>query len=500
MYQQTSDRTLAQIKQSLSRRGYRVKKASSYSLANDLAAYDLQAPAKNIYPVYTPIRNKLPRREGFGKATNWKEIAGIIGSGLRGMGWVAAGQRSAAMQVITNDRSASFKTLGEEFSTDFESQNAGVGFMDLKADGTLKALQSLMLKEEYGIIGGNATKALGQTPTPAATQSNTAAGAIANGTYDVICVALTAEGYYNFADGDFVVGLIQQEVITGLDGKTFLLKGGTAIPSAAYSITTTGSNNAINASVTPVVGAYAYAWYLGATGAARLTAITTVATVVLTALPSGGNQLASSLTAADFSTNSNVAFDGYLTTAAGNSTAYFNQFANGSKFTASGHGSIVEIDNMLQTMWKKYQVSPEVLYFNAEQLQDLTSGVLAGNSGAPLARYVVNDPNGQSLVAGQFVSSYINPFQAGGALSIPIEIHPNLPPGTVLGWTNQLPIQYQNANVPNVAEVICRMDYYQIDWPLKTRAYESGVYTEEVLALYAPLGIGVLTNITPGIS
>ena len=52
--------------------------------------------------------------------------------------------------------------------------------------------------------------------------------------------------------------------------------------------------------------------------------------------------------------------------------------------------------------------------------------------------------------------------------------------------------------MPNVAEVLTRRDYYRVDWPLRTRRREYGVYTEEVLAVYATFGVGVLTNIGNG--
>ena len=52
--------------------------------------------------------------------------------------------------------------------------------------------------------------------------------------------------------------------------------------------------------------------------------------------------------------------------------------------------------------------------------------------------------------------------------------------------------------MPNVAEVKTRRDYYRMDWPLKTRAYEFGVYAEEVLAVYAPFAMGVIANIAGG--
>ena len=60
------------------------------------------------------------------------------------------------------------------------------------------------------------------------------------------------------------------------------------------------------------------------------------------------------------------------------------------------------------------------------------------------------------------------------------------------------PIQYQSNEVPNVAEIKTRQDYYQIDWPLVTRQRQVGVYAEEVLAVYAPFAMGVICNIANG--
>jgi hypothetical protein len=70
-----------------------------------------------------------------------------------------------------------------------------------------------------------------------------------------------------------------------------------------------------------------------------------------------------------------------------------------------------------------------------------------------------------------------------------------LPPGTLLGWCERLPPWYQSNEVPNVAEMKIRRDYYRVDWPLRTRQREYGVYAEEVLAIYAPFAMFVITNI-----
>ena len=47
--------------------------AKSISTASGLLAYDLQAPAKNLYPFIAPLRSILPRiGGGTGTATNWR--------------------------------------------------------------------------------------------------------------------------------------------------------------------------------------------------------------------------------------------------------------------------------------------------------------------------------------------------------------------------------------------------------------------------------------------
>ena len=61
-----------------------------------LTNYDLQAPAKNLYPIITPLRNSLPRvqRLNPGDAARWRTIGSITGSGFDAMGWVPEGQRT----------------------------------------------------------------------------------------------------------------------------------------------------------------------------------------------------------------------------------------------------------------------------------------------------------------------------------------------------------------------------------------------------------------------
>ncbi|MEJ0065009.1 MAG: hypothetical protein WDM85_05895 [Caulobacteraceae bacterium] len=115
---------------------------------------------------------------------------------------------------------------------------------------------------------------------------------------------------------------------------------------------------------------------------------------------------------------------------------------------------------MLQSMWDNYQVSPTVLFVNSQELKNITNKVLSSGS-APLLQYRQDtDGGGYNLDAGGMISTYYNPFLLDGGMRIPVKIHPFVPAGTILAYAETLPAQYQSSEVPNVAEVKCRQDYY----------------------------------------
>ncbi len=476
--------------------------AKSISTASGLLAYDLQAPAKNLYPFVTPIRNVVPRvGGGTGAATNWRQVNSIIGSGFDAMGWVPEGQRSGQMSYSTSTKSATFVTIGEEDAATFEAISAGRQFEDVQARMTFRLLQKMMLKEEMAILAGNASLVLNTPGTPTLSASGTGA-TLPAGTYFVKVVALTLEGYQN---SSVAAGVATTKNVTGADGKSYTLSGGSSAISAEVSQAVT-LGQTLSCSVNPVLGAVAYAWYVStASGTETLQAITTINSLTVSSPLSTGNQPQSAITG-DNSANPSYAYDGLLTTALKpGSNAYVNVMATGSPgvgtaLTSSGRGSVVEIDAMFQKMWDTFQVSPTVLYVNSQELKNITTKVLS-NSSAPLLKFdtPADGSDGEyQLTASGVVQYYYNPFAIYGGLRIPIRIHPRVPPGTIIGWAENLPIQYQSNEVPNVAEIKTRQDYYQIDWPIVTRQRQVGVYAEEVLAVYAPFAMGVISNIANG--
>src|SRR3954452_190503 len=377
--------TLDLVKGALATPDDRIGKTISASTG--LLAFDLQMPAKNLYPFVTPLRNSIPRvGGGTGTATNWRQVTALLGSGFDAMGWVPEGQRSGQMSYTTASKSASFVTIGEEDAATYEAISAGRHFEDIQARMTFRLLQKLMLKEEMAILGGNASLALGTPPTPSLSVSGVGA-TLPAATYSVVVVALTLEGYQN---SSLSGGIATTKTITGADGKTYTLSGDSSNKStAAAQIIALGQT--LFCTVAAVQGAVAYAWYVGAAGAEKLEAITTVNSASFAAPLAGTGQPATTVTA-DNSTNVSYAYDGLLTTALKpGSNAYIKTMATGTAgtgtpLTASGRGSVSEIDAMFESMWDLYQVSPTVLYVNSQELKNITDKVLNGGSG-PLLRY-----------------------------------------------------------------------------------------------------------------
>ena len=486
---QTTQDTLGLMKESL---------AKNVTISTGLTAYDLQAPAKNLYPTVTPLRNSLPRvaRINPGDAARWRTITSLVGSGFDAMGWVPEGQRTASMSYAANFVSAPYLTLGEEDTVTFEAEAAAQGFEDINATATLRLLQKTMRKEEMALLGGNASIALGTPSTPSLSASGSGA-TLPAGTYSVIAVALSFEGYRN---ASLAAGVATIKTITGNDGNTYTLNGGSSMKSSnATQAVTLGQS--LSATVPVVNGAVAYAWYVGAIGAETLQNITTINSATFSAPLATGQQAATVITA-DNSRNATLAFDGLLTVGFNPANnAYVQTLATGtagmgSFLTASGRGSIVEIDNMLMQMWNAYRLSPTVIYVNAQEQKNITAKCLTNSSG-PLLRYPVDASQDKpyEFAASGVVRWYYNPLTG---IEIPVNVHPDLPPGTLLAFCERLPVWYQSNETPNVAEVLTRRDYYRVDWPLRTRRREYGVYAEETLAVYAPFGVGVITNIGNG--
>ncbi|MFN3077784.1 MAG: hypothetical protein ABT940_13080, partial [Alphaproteobacteria bacterium] len=347
-----SNEVLAQIKDALANADPELAKAwtQAGTATSGLTSYDLEAPAKTLYPVLTPLRNEIPRMGGgTGTQANWRAVTAInINKLAAGVG---EGNRGGLMATTVADYLAAYRTLGLEDYVTLQAQLSGAGFEDVRARAGLGLLQSLMIMEELYLLGGNgAAVALGTTPTPTLADVGTGGTFKAKTKYVVHCVALTLEGYYTASVAGGVRAAITR---TNADASTDTYGGGSAQKSAAADVTTADDGNAthsIKASVVPVTGAVAYAWFWGEDGqAVKLGAITTINSVLLTAPVAAGTQLIGDLPASDNSKNALV-FDGLLYQIwKSGSNGYVATQATGTPgtgtpLTADTKGGIMEID------------------------------------------------------------------------------------------------------------------------------------------------------------
>lgn len=470
-------------------------KASTFSqnasATSGLTFYDLEPGAKLLYPVLTPLRNEIPRVSGRGGIqANWRSITGINSTAVRA--GVSGGNRGGVISVTEQDFIAAYRGIGLETNVDFEAEYSAEDFDDLRSLAVLNGLQSLMLQEEPMILGGNSTAiALGTGTTPTASDVGTGGTLLYNTQYSVIVVPLTLDAVVN---GSVAGGIQSMIVRSNADGSSDTFGGGAGQKSAAQTVTTANDSNnthSITASTSITNGALGYAWFWGASGSELLGAITSSPSYTIAATATG-TQSAASLPAADWSKNA-LAFDGLIYQAFKSGSNSYIANINGT-LTSDSAGGVVQIDTALKSFWDNYRLSPDTMWVNSQQALDISKKILASTSTAALRFNIALSP--QDLGGGVMVRTYLNRFSMGGPKDVQIKVHPNMPAGVILMTSRTIP--YPLSKVGNVIQIRARREYYQIEWPLRSRKYEYGVYADQVLQHYFPPSMGVLYNITAG--
>lgn len=480
-----------------------------------LIGYDLEAPSKKLYPVLTPLRNRIARvTGGFGIQSNWQVVSGINTNNM-GIG-VEERLRGGINTFATARYDAGFSEMGlEDYVTD-KAYWASRTYEDVLADCQLMLLQSIMLQEEFLDLGGMSTYGLGQPTNAPTCTTAVSGGTIADSAaYYVAVVPLNLAGYQQIAGwNNGITGqtlnfatpaaLVQQTARTNADGTTTTYGAGVGKPSAISSVCTAGTSgsnkNVVNASITPIAGAMGYAWYMGSsssTAALYLTGVSTTANATLgtaTFPANTANQLLSTLAATDFSANALI-YDGILTQVlkTGSGSVVYTGAA-GEQLTTDGAGGITQFNSIFTNMWNEYRLSPDEIYVNAQQYIDITQIVIK-NGGAPLMRY--NFDAGASanpaFSSGTAVTSILNPI---GGKSVKITIHPNMAPGTILFWTDSVP--YPNNAIGSIIMKHLRYDYRAIEWPRVHRSSDFGIYFDGCMKCYFPQAFACITNISSG--
>lgn len=433
---------------------------SGSSTGFGFAVYDLQAPAKKVFPVLTPFRNRVPRVPGVGSAVHWKQITAISGSG----GSIATGQHflaelpSNSVAGLTlnlppeigwaaGDKSTSYVAQGLSGSNSMISQIAGRGYEDIRALVGLSTLQALMLSEERGMFSGRTSALTAPSSVTATAQTPSTGYTALTGVTTNVYVKVTAVTMMGETAGSSAANAGPsgaQDILVSWTGHT---------GDEAYNVyASTGTADPGDAS----------RFFAGTTGYRKFE--------LSGALPTSG----STVPTADSGTSNSNAYAGIFATLEGGTTPYIKDLETTVTLAA--------IQNAFLDRYTNLKADPDELWAAATVRRDI-SELVANTSGSPAYGYriAIDEAGMGSARAGFIVSAILN--EATGKETT-LRVHPWLKPGNLVGLSYTLP--FPNSEVPNVWEVKLPQDYLQIDWPVIDMNYRTSVICYGALVGYAP--------------
>jgi hypothetical protein len=421
-------------------------------------SYDLDPRVISLIPVVTPFRDFVSRKRATdgAKFAIWRATMNATSSQPD----LSMGYDYAAGAQITSEQDfqAIYKPTGLSDSVTLDAINLAQGLTDPYADSQFRTLSNVLNGDDRKLIGAQSF-ALATAAAPILASGTS--GSIGASSSYWAAAPRTGSGYY-YGSGN-----------------------GRATASAVITFAS-GTTNSVSATVAAVKGAVAYDWFYSANGTTGWLYYTTTSTnvAVFTTIPganatppqlpglstmwkgaaiSGGNPITVSTAADNGSANAND-YDGFLSTLTGDysSTGQFVQPGtgtanpavwasnNGAALTLTG-GTIAEIvQKLFLPIYNQALVSPSVLMMNQAQAYEIATLILGSSAATTFVSTA--SPDRISTTAGGRVGKIINPFAAGseGGIEVAIEVHPNVPPGTIIARTDQVP--YPQANIDSVLE------------------------------------------------
>jgi hypothetical protein len=488
-----SDETVALVRQAMA------DTTRAITTASGLIGYELEAPAKVVVPVITPLVNMLPRRKGVGiDVVHWKAITSF--DTQRNWGTLADGGTPSQVSYQTAALQNTLQTIALMNQVSFQAQWRGRSLeADVRARRTAELLYQLKITEERWLLGASSYLMIPPKPVLA---TATSGGTVAAGTYWVKVTAKNAQGE--------------------------------TLGSSVASITTTGATSTITITIFTIPNATQYnvymasggtypgdtaAWLQAGISGANAAQPNIGATVTLsdgvTMLPSGEVQpgyIAVTLTAPPATSGtalSTVAantaktfvdgsgnmlmWDGIIQQALLN-TSQANGATLGAQVAqpaaANGILALSDVDNLLATMYLQAAGDPDYLVMNPLDNIKLTNLVV----GAGQLRYVVQaQQTDQGELTAQYrVTRYLNK-STGKELSIVLDRY--CPQGHLVFVPMSLP--YPIPEISNPIEVETNQEYWGMDFAVTDSNFKFADYVDETCKVYFLGGLGVLRGVYP---
>ena len=454
-------------------------------LATGLVPFDLVAPSRLIYPVYSPIRNKLPRVPGQGTSRRVKVVTGVSGSqtGASGGKFLDLGipelvTGSGSMQnwplnlpgsgnQDTVDLNVPYKFWGLTESLSWLAQFSGQGFEDISALANLILLQEFMLNEEAAHIAATSVAlSTPGTPTLLARTANTGETALSGITTNVF-VKVTAANWY---------------------GETAASTGA----SVAWS-----AGQVVDVTIATVPGAQWYNLYV-TTGASAGTYHLMQANVggLNFTLQGVLNTSGATPPTADSGTSSPNRQEGMISTLTGHSSPsiYPSGWQGGYVNQSVGDTLNVNVLNTaFQQLWdgpNAYRADPSEIIAEGGDVMRMSNSIVQSSSNNGAYRLFVEQSEVPGVRLGAAVSEFQNPITRS---PVRVVVHPWLTQGTALLQSYTLPFAW--SNVSNVWEFTTVQDYLSISWPVIDATFRYSMFMYGALVANAPQYCGILQGI-----
>lgn len=487
-----------------------------------LVPFDLLAPSRLIYPVYTLFRNKFPRPAGQGAARQVYGLLGISGSQTGGQGIVDISMPelvqstnnvisgSSANWPINLPKTGSqteyklsvpYRFFGLTESLSWLAQFEGQGFEDISALANLVLLQEMMLGEEYQLLSGSSQN----LATPAAAT-----------------VAVRNAGSNETAITGFTTNIAVRVTALNYFGET------AAVSSSAVNI---AAGQVADVTISPVAGAQQYNVYVGTStpGNTNSNYWLQIGTTVQAGVTTAGTQTANAVggirvtvqgalaaagahpPTADSGTGGSNRMEGLIPTLSGLSATGSGPYANvgfqSSNVWQGGyinqsvgtHLSTNAIFTALDALWEAnglnnvapgvYKADPSEIVADGGDLMRLANDMLLqGNS----LNYLLNISQDQisGIRAGAAVAEFVNPVTRS---TVKLTVHPWMSQGTALLMSYQLPQTW--SHVDNAWEMTVVQDYISVAWPVIDATFRYSIFLLGALVAHAPMYSGILQGL-----
>ena len=460
----------------------------------NLHPYDLEAPAKQLVPRFTPLRNELPRQKGQGTAREFRRILGYSNTGLGGVanltpffnsesdsGTPTFGQlalrRGQKISYAMDVKTVGYVEMSLSDMVTYKAYFSDLGFEDVRSLSQMALLWSHLLGEERAMLYGRGSGS-GYEGAVAAPTLGTLASGSANSS--------------GFGTTEFVK-------VTSYTGQ------GESLPSAeATSSTLTAGATLIIPLTTQPTGAIAYGVYISTTTNTEtfqgfyVPNDATGTKLVIPALVTGG----ATVPVADGSANAN-GYDGFLSVLSDPANAgYFAKFGTTYAGTniptvfnsASGFTSYGDKpwQDAFAALYASVYADPEEVWVAAPQRRQLTDFMRNATNGTAAYRITLSEGEAGSMTVGGMVSGLANESSPTSRIT-DLRVHPYMPVGA--SFIRSRVLNIPDSGIGDTTAVTSVQDYMSVDWPQIQFTYDASTYWLGTLVHYAPKWSGAITGL-----